>query len=66
METMTMAQACGEEPLPGLSFTPGIDFDPFDEEERETVKLAMEIDMHDRMAALEEENARLRGMLYDD
>ncbi len=60
MHRMTMAQACGEEPMPGLSFIPGEDFDPYDEDEREVVKLAMDIDRGDRMAALESENAILR------
>lgn len=63
MEYLTMAQATGDAPMPGLSFVPGVDYDPYDEDDRATVALAMEIDMADRNRALSEENARLRAML---
>ena len=63
-EYLTMAQAVGEEPMHGLAFIPGEDFDPFDEDDREAVRGAMENDMADRMRELERENARLRAALY--
>lgn len=57
---MTLAQAVGEAPPSPLSFVPGVDFDPYDEDERETVRLAMDRDMADRLRATQQENARLR------
>lgn len=63
METMTYAQACGEEPFSPLSFIPGEDFDPSDEFEVEAVGLAMERDMEERhrveINRLRDENYRL-------
>jgi hypothetical protein len=50
-----------------LTFVPGEDFDPSDEDDVAAVGLAMDRDRADRMAALEAENARLQaeiGRLY--
>jgi hypothetical protein len=46
-----------------LSFTPGVDFDPSDPDEVETVGLAMDRDMASRIARLERKNADLRAAL---
>lgn len=63
---MSLAEACGEAPRRGLSFIPGEDFDPYDEDEVAAVGLAMERDMADRVRHLEEENARLRALLPEE
>lgn len=65
MEYMTMAQACGEQPMSPLSYVAGIDFDPYDSDECAAVFEATERDKYDRMHALETENARLRGLLNE-
>lgn len=61
----TLAEAIGEAPDRGLSFIPGVDFDPDDEDDRAAVSLAMEQDLHDRMQVLERENALLRAQLRE-
>ena len=43
----------------GLVFIPGEDFDPYDQEEVESVKMAMEYDMAERNANLQEQNRQL-------
>jgi hypothetical protein len=65
MQYMTMAQAVGEAPPSPLVFIPAEmeDFDPYDQDEIETLNLAMEMDMHDRLRSTEQENARLRALL---
>ena len=77
MERMTYAQAVGEAPPSPLVFIPGQDFDPGDEDDREAVRLAGEIDKADRerelrrqvrdletnLAVLVEENDELRKRL---
>lgn len=63
MEYMTLAQAVGEAPMSPLCFIPGEDFNPYDEDDREAVKLAMERDMADRIRHLQRENAQLRAQL---
>jgi len=49
----------GVEP-PGLSFIPGEDFDPQDEDDVAAVRLAMENDMADQLRAERRENEMLR------
>lgn len=49
----------------GLAFTPGVDFDPFDPEEVEIIRLASEKDAASRISRLEAENARLRALLEE-
>lgn len=65
-QTMTMAQACGEAPMPGLSFVPGEDFDPSDPDDVEAVGLAMDRERADELTNLRAENARLRAALRKD
>jgi hypothetical protein len=68
MSDMTWAdiqrQEDGRPPAP-LTFVPGVDFDPDDEEEVEIVGLASGKSAADRLWQLERENARLRGLLED-
>lgn len=59
-EYLTMAQACGEEPVRTMTFIPGTDFDPYDEDDVADVRHAMERERYDRMATLEAENVTLR------
>lgn len=54
----------GREPAP-LTFVPGEDFDPYDPDEVEIVKLASERSAADRMRHLERENARLRALVNE-
>lgn len=61
----TYAEVVGEAPPRGLSFTPGIDYDPHDTDDVASVKLAMEIDMADRAQALASENTRLQAYIAD-
>ncbi|MBF6085181.1 hypothetical protein IU485_27795 [Nocardia cyriacigeorgica] len=65
MHDMTLAQAVGEAPMPGLVFVPGVDFDPYDEEDRAAVALAMERDMADRLRAADRSNRQLREQLEE-
>jgi hypothetical protein len=67
METWADIQRAedGREPNP-LTFTPGVDFDPWDAEEVEIVKLATGRDAADRLHRLEKENTRLRALLGGD
>lgn len=60
---MTLAQACGEAPVSSLGWVPGVDFDPHDEDEMETMRLVWERERYDRIAELERENAELRARL---
>ncbi|MFE5290176.1 hypothetical protein ACFRAQ_34855 [Nocardia sp. NPDC056611] len=62
----SMAEACGEAPRRAPTFVPGVDFDPYDEDDVEAVKLAMDRDLADRNRALAEENARLRALLGEE
>lgn len=55
----SLAQACGEAPVPGLSFIPGEDFDPYDEDDVAAVGLAMEKDMAERLHASQDNAAAL-------
>jgi hypothetical protein len=55
----------GREPAP-LTFTPGVDFDPWDAEEVEIVKLATGRSAADRLRHLERENSRLRALLGEN
>lgn len=61
-----MAQACGEAPTLDTAWTPGVDFDPHDDEEMEIMHLVWERDLHDKVQRLEKENLRLRAELYPD
>lgn len=54
----------GREPA-ALTFIPGVDFDPYDEDDIEIVNIASGRDAADRIRHLEQENARLRR-LFDD
>lgn len=60
MERMTYAQAVGEQPIGSPAFVAGDDFDPFDEDEVEVVKLASERHRYDRLAEAEREIAALQ------
>lgn len=62
-ETMTMAQACGEAPMPALAFIPGEDFDPYDDDDRDAVGAAMERERYDTVTALQAEITALRAAL---
>jgi hypothetical protein len=64
-DVMTMAEACGEAPARPLTFIPGEDYDPYDEDDVAAVGLAMDRDRADRIADLEAENARLRAALAE-
>lgn len=64
-EYMSMAEACGEAPVRPLTFVPGEDYDPYDEDDVAAVGLAMDRDRADRIADLEAENARLRAALAE-
>ncbi len=66
MERMSMAQACGEAPTPDTAWVPGVDFDPHDDEEMEVMREVWARDLHEKVARLEDENARLRAQLYPD
>jgi uncharacterized small protein (DUF1192 family) len=72
MEYMTMAEAVGEAPARPLTFIPGEDYDPYDEDDVAAVGLAMDLDradrvreLEDRIADLERENARLRAEIVE-
>lgn len=65
MQTMTMAQACGEAPILDTAWVPGVDFDPSDDDEMEIMRLVWDRDRHDRADRLERENALLRARLAD-
>lgn len=52
--------------VPSNSYCAGIDFDPSDPEEVESVMLASEWDAHNRIVKLERENAELRSLLRGD
>ncbi len=60
-----MAQACGEAPFSPLAFIPGVDFDPSDAVDVESVLLASEWDRDNSIQQLRDENARLRSDLSD-
>lgn len=64
-ERQTYAQAVGEAPPSPLCFIPGEDFDPYDEDDVAAIRLAMEVDMADRLRVAEAENARLRAALEE-
>lgn len=51
--------------VPSNSYCAGVDFDPFDPDEVEIVKLASEWDRHYAMEKLERENARLRSRVAE-
>lgn len=61
---MSLAEVDGAAPQ-GLAFTPGVDFDPFDPDEVEIVRLASERDYAARMSARERELIRQRDVLLD-
>ncbi|WP_433716914.1 hypothetical protein ACQP2U_43645 (plasmid) [Nocardia sp. CA-084685] len=60
----SMAEVDGQYRSP-LTFTPGVDFDPYDPEEVEIVMEASEWSVAARMRHLEAENARLRAELAE-
>lgn len=63
---LSMAEACGDYERPsGHVYFPGENFDPFDPDDVEAVRMVGESDRFDRMSALESENARLRAALED-
>ncbi|WP_043680941.1 hypothetical protein [Nocardia vulneris] len=62
-EYLTMAQACGQEPVSALTFVPGEDFDLDDQDEVEVVREATANDTSDRLRYLQDENARLRALI---
>lgn len=62
-ERMTYRQAVGEEPIDSPVFFPGADFDPYDEDEVEVVRLASERHAADELARLRRENEDLRTEL---
>lgn len=57
-------QEDGRPPL-ALAFVPGVDFDPSDPEEVETILHASELDAGRRITHLQDENARLRALLEE-
>lgn len=65
MQTMTMAQACGEAPILDTGWVPGVDFDPTDDDDMDIMRLVWDRDRHDRADRLEAENRRLRARLAD-
>jgi hypothetical protein len=60
---LTMAEACGEVEPRGVSFVPGVDFDPYDEYDVQAVRGAMENSRFDSLRRLERDNASLRAEL---
>ena len=62
-EYMTMAQACGEAPVPAAVWVPGVDFDPYDPDEMEVMRDVWEGERMSRIAELEIENDALRARL---
>jgi hypothetical protein len=65
MMNMTMAQACGEAPILDTGWTPGVDFDPHDEEEMQVMHLVWQREARDNAARLEAENNRLRERIAE-
>lgn len=65
----SMAESVGEGPDRPLTFVVGEDFDPYDEDEVASVRLACEIDSADRAAAtikrLQAENELLRARVRE-
>jgi len=62
---MSLAEACGEaEPKP-RGWVPGVDFDPDDADEMETMELVWERERYDAMAAKDREIASLRARLAE-
>jgi hypothetical protein len=56
-----MAQACGDAPIPGPAFIPGVDFDPFDPEDREIIADVMARHRMEEDRRVERENGYLRA-----
>lgn len=46
-----------------LVWVPGVDFDPYDHDEMEVMKVVWENERHDRMKQLERENESLRAAI---
>jgi len=63
MERLTYRQAVGEEPIGSPAFVAGVDFDPFDPDEVEVVRLASERHGVERIAHLEQKVADLKDQL---
>lgn len=61
---MSLAEACGEK-THARAWVPGEDFDPYDEDEMETMALVWENERYNRMQELETENARLRAIIEE-
>lgn len=55
---MSMAEACGEREHV-RAWVPGIDFDPYDTEEMEVMRLVWDTERYDRIRRLESESAHL-------
>lgn len=55
----SMAEACGEVEYASRGWSPGIDFDPYDAEEMEVMRLVWRNERYDRIRQLETENAHL-------
>lgn len=58
-----MAQACGEAPILGTGWVPGVDFDPHDDDDMEIMHLVFEREVWERADRLERENQMLRAQL---
>jgi hypothetical protein len=65
MEFITMAQACGEAPISSPGWVPGEDFNPFDDDDMEVMRLVWARESADEMARLRQENADLRARIAE-
>lgn len=65
MEYMTMAQT--DQPINDwdTAWVPGIDFDPYDDDDMEIMQLVWERDKHSRLQNLERANQQLRERLSE-